>query len=1040
MNVNTHFAGKLLAAAIMALPLAAAAEDIDLFVQAMPATPLGAPNVLFIVDNTGNWNTAFTNEKAAIVDTFNNLPLDTFNIGLMFFGDPAVGYVRAAIRPMNAVNQPLYANLVNSLDVNGDVASARTLGRTVSEAYRYLQGEVTVDQTALFSNTKRDYTGNVIGTLASVAVYGLPGNALSSVADTVYDSPLDPASCGGTYIIYIGNNVPSGNVVPDNTARNTYATNELIAAGGDATTIPLAFTSHQANIADEWARFMQQSMGVKFYTVDVNPTPMPGGHSGGMGNSALLESMATVSGGKYFRVRSDVGGGSEISGALNVIFSEIQSVNSAFASVSLPVSVNTQGTYLNQVYVGLFRPDTDALPRWPGNLKQYKLGIVNNELRTLDADDQSAINSVTGFITECARSFWTPSATDDYWFFRPQGNCLAVPDSASSNYPDGSIVEKGAQAYQLRSSTTRTVKTCSPAFASCSTLTDFNTANTAITQALLGAATSAERDQLIDWQRGLDLQDEYPNGVTTTEMRPSAHGDVLHSRPVAINYGTDAAPEVVVFYGGNDGVLRAVNGNRTDPVGAAAAGNEIWTFVAPEFYGQIKRLHDNNLPISFSGALTPPVRAPKPYGFDGPITAYQDASNIWIYPAMRRGGRFLHAFDVTGINANPGGVTLKWKRGCPNQGDDVGCSSGLSGIGQTWSAPQVIKTNGYTSGGVAAPMLIFGGGYNACEDTDPHTCTAAAKGRAVYVLDADDGSLVRNFATDRPVVGDVFVVPDGTTGLARYAYAVDTGGNIYRISGSSANVPFGTALPSTWTITKIASLGCDSAGATSPSASCQMNRKFLFAPDIVEKDGVYHLLIGSGDREKPLMAFTAAYNVNNYFFMVKDNPASASWLGDETATCGSAVICLDSLAFIENDGADPDAADLATMKGWALDLRDHEQVVTSSITVFGTTTFSTHTPTVPVANACTSNLGTARVYNVRFANAAAANGTNNRDEEIAGGGLPPSPVAGMVELDDGTVVPFVIGADSDSPLESSLPSSPSTGTQPKSLTYWLIDQ
>jgi type IV pilus assembly protein PilY1 len=113
--------------------------------------------------------------------------------------------------------------------------------------------------------------------------------------------------------------------------------------------------------------------------------------------------------------------------------------------------------------------------------------------------------------------------------------------------------------------------------------------------------------------------------------------------------------------------------------------------------------------------------------------------------------------------------------------------------------------------------------------------------------------------------------------------------------------------------------------------------------------------------------------------------------------------------------------------------------VTAGITVFGTTTFSTHTPTVPVAGACSSNLGTARVYNVRFSNAGAI-APNNRDEEIAGGGLPPSPVAGMVELDDGSVVPFVIGADNDSPLEAYLPSSPSAGTQPKSMTYWLSEK
>ena len=114
--------------------------------------------------------------------------------------------------------------------------------------------------------------------------------------------------------------------------------------------------------------------------------------------------------------------------------------------------------------------------------------------------------------------------------------------------------------------------------------------------------------------------------------------------------------------------------------------------------------------------------------------------------------------------------------------------------------------------------------------------------------------------------------------------------------------------------------------------------------------------------------------------------------------------------------------------------------MTSAITVFGNVTFSTHTPTVPVAGACTSNLGTARVYNVRYLNAAAKPGNNNRSAVVSGGGLPPSPVAGKVTLDDGTTYPFIIGADPASALEGSLPSAPSTGTQPKSLTYWYIEK
>jgi type IV pilus assembly protein PilY1 len=556
-------------------------------------------------------------------------------------------------------------------------------------------------------------------------------------------------------------------------------------------------------------------------------------------------------------------------------------------------------------------------------------------------------------------------------------------------------------------------------------LTDFN--NTNVTQTMLGAASTAERDAIINWTRGLDLDDENTNALTTTEMRPSAHGDVVHSRPVAINYGTDASPQVVVYYGGNDGVLRAVNGNRTTSIGGATAGSELWSFVAPEFYTNLKRIRDNTVTISFPGnATATPTPLPKPYAFDGPITAYKNASSAWLYGSMRRGGRALYAFDVT----TPASPSLKWKIGCPNNFpasgavDDTGCTTGFTGIGQTWSQPKVIKASGYGAG--ATPIIIMGGGYDACEDVDSTTaaCTSP-KGNKIYVLNADTGALLKTLDTDRSVIADLTVVPD-SAGMARYAYAADMGGNLYRIT-------IGSAAPASWTITKIASLGCGTV------TTCTPNRKFMFAPDIVEDNGTFFLLIGSGDREKPLTSYTQAALVANYFFMVKDKPTEAAWLSSENGTCGSDVICINSLLPITTS-ANPTLAQVDAKKGWYLGLTATEQVVTSAITVFGVTTFSTHQPAVPTPGSCGPNLGTTQVYNISYTNAASANGTGLRYQNVAGGGLPPSPVAGMVTLDDGTTVPFVIGAKPDSPLEGAPPTSPVTVVQPKSRVYWYIQK
>ncbi|MBS7663938.1 pilus assembly protein PilY [Pseudomonas lalucatii] len=1008
---------RLLAATLLAAHMPGHAEDIDLFVGTPPSAT-DVPNVLIILDNTANWNTPFSNEMAALSSVISGLPADKFRVGLMMYTETGGGnsgndgaYVRAAIRLLDSTTKTKYQALVNSFDSGNDKGNAGKSAKAMAEAYRYFSAGAPY---AGNNKNKTDYSGNVYNpnpaavgaALApSRAVWALPGNALASKAGTTYANPI-VSGCAKNFIIFISNGANQ-----DSSNDTKEAEDLLVAAGGSKAVIPISPTGSQDNAVDEWARFMKKSsLGITTYTVDINKVTT----GQGPGWTALLKSAANVSDGKYFDVTAS---GTQIADALNSIFSEIQSVNSVFASVSLPVSVNTQGTYLNQVFIGMFRPDQDSFPRWAGNLKQYKLGRTNGVLRLQDAADNAAINASTNFITECARSFWTPTTTDNYWAFKPQGACLAVADSDVSNYPDGNVVEKGGQGYLLRSNTARTVKTCDPSFASCTGLTDFSTANTAITTALLGAADATERNTLIDWARGQDLNDEDTDAVTSGEMRPSSHGDVVHSRPVAINYGTEASPQVVVFYGGNDGVLRAINGNRTASNGTVAAGGELWAFIPPEFYGNIKRLRDNTTTISYPGttAVSPPPK-PKAYGIDGPITAFRGAiggvDKTFIYTGMRRGGRALYAFDVT----NPASPSLKWKKGCPNLANDTGCTTGLSEIGQTWSSATVMKASGYGSG--ASPILLMGGGYDACEDADPNTCTASSKGNKIYVLDADSGSLLHTLNTDRSVVGDVTVVPD-SSGLAVYAYAADMGGNVYRIT-------IGSAAPASWTITKIASLGCDT------TASCTANRKFMFGPEVVLSEGAYFLQLGSGDREKPLTSFTSAAGVANYFFNLKDVPTDAGWLTSESSTCSASVICMDSLLAIDSS-ATPSQADLNSKpKGWRLGLASGEQVVTSAVTVFGQVAFNTHQPTAPSPGSCTS-LGTNRAYSISYRDASGL--TGDRFVVLEGGGLSPSPVAGTVKLDDGEEVPFICMLDCFEPPPEFL-----SEARPKARVFWNIEQ
>lgn len=1033
----------LLALLALVLPLQAAAEDIDLFVG--NNTSAGAtPNILIILDNTANWNNAFANEKSAMVTLFNSLPTNSdgsakFNVGIMMFtetggGNTNVdgGYVRAAIRAMNSTNKAAYASMINAFDVGDDKSNGGKASMVLMEAYRYLSKPAasnTVRGIAYGGTGKKkaDYAGNGTssnGNAADRAVWSLGGNALDSFNDTSYNNLIDDTACPRTYVIYISNGSPAENNSDLTTSRDA-----LSAAGGNTTQITLNPAGSQDSYVDEWARFMKTStVGAAVYTLDIDKVTT----GQGPGWSAALKSMASQSGGKYFDISSNA---STVLTTLQNIFSEIQSVNSVFASVSLPISVNTQGTFLNQVFIGMFRPENDSFPRWAGNLKQYKIGLTSGTLRLQDADSAAAINNITGFVTECARSFWTPTSVDTEWSSSPKGDCLSVTNSATSNYPDGNVVEKGGQAYKLRNTASRTALTCNNS--TCSSTVTFSTAN--VTPSMLGTTSTTVATNLVNWALGTTVPDPDAalDSLNANGRRLSSHGDVVHSRPVAVNFGSDTLPSVMVFYGGNDGWLRAVNGNRSDSIGTSTsvvtAGSEAWAFMPNEFLPKLKRLYDNSPSVKYPNTTVTSATA-KDYAMDGPITAFKGnvagTNKTFLYATMRRGGRSIYVFDVTNSATAPRSPTFKWRAGCSANGDCY--PSQLSGIGQTWSSVKTFTHANYSSG--SSPLLIFGGGYDTCEDHDGgsgganHNCTGTSKGHYVYVLDGNTGAHVATFDTGgtRGVIADVLLVPD-VSGHAQYGYVADLGGNVYRINFSGA--------AAAWTMTKIAALGC-----SDPLTACVAPRKFMFEPSVIQNtDGSFTIFIGSGDREKPVTSYPGSNGVSNLFFSFIDKPAvAASTYPGNSDGCGSNLICLGSLAGFTGNNP-PSEATLATKKGWYINLDATEQVVTAPITIFGVVTFSTHQPASSTStNTCNSNLGTTRVYNVNYKTGGSENGTNNLYQDVAGDGLPPSAVAGQVTLDNGQTVPFCIGCSPDSPLEVVQKSGGSTTSRPKSRLYWYL--
>jgi type IV pilus assembly protein PilY1 len=270
------------------------------------------------------------------------------------------------------------------------------------------------------------------------------------------------------------------------------------------------------------------------------------------------------------------------------------------------------------------------------------------------------------------------------------------------------------------------------------------------------------------------------------------------------------------------------------------------------------------------------------------------------------------------------------------------------------------------------------------------------------------------------IASDVAVV-DINRDAARAAdrvYVGDTCGQVWRLDISSSNMD-------NWAATRIANI------STGVATDVANKRKFLFPPDLVfavDGTGNYTaVLLGSGDREHPFDT-----NVVNRFYMLKDrdsadllvgatNSTSVRIAGYGTAPTGSPYADADlfDATSVVVDATAPSAAN-----GWKITLSAGEKVVSSAVTISGTTFFNTNQPSSTAGGgACGSNLGIAREYLVGFADAGATIDVNasggitiaDRSTIHAGGGYLPSPVPVVVEIDGKKYQAVISGTSVQSP-------------------------
>ncbi|MGQ9645239.1 MAG: pilus assembly protein [Thermodesulfobacteriota bacterium] len=619
---------------------------------------------------------------------------------------------------------------------------------------------------------------------------------------------------------------------------------------------------------------------------------------------SLLERTAEKGHGRYFF--SD--NAQQLADAFQNIVSEILEKSSSFVAPLVPVSRMERTSAGDKIYLALFQPKMDRM--WSGNIKKFGVAQENNAVLGIsigdivDADGKAALDQ-HGEILPTARSFWT-----------------TIP-------MDGGDVEKGGVGEILRNrSSDRNIYTYLEVNADLThSSNSFNRENISPTMLGLLSDDHAERDKLIQFVHGYDAYDDNGNGVTD-EKRDWILGSFLHSRPLLIHYESRS----VIFAGANDGMLHAFDDSD---------GSELWAFIPPNLLTKLQALQADVVESFVDGS----PRAYISYGSGGQI------SRAILIFGERRGGNHYYALDVT----DPLSPRYLWKIS-----PDL---PGFAELGQTWSSPIIGKIASSTGDKWVA---FIGGGYDENQDNDP-LVLPDAKGRAIYVVDVLDGSLVWRYSFQEnnqmafSIPSDIQRVDTNGDGRIDRLYVGDMGGQIWRFDISDPD-------PAQWT-GKIIFKSNVGGG----------KRKIFYPPDVtLEKDtGNYEMLFfGTGDREHPKESTTI-----NRLYAVKDKNPSTPLTEDHLVD-----VTQDPLQDVSTSEADKASilSALSTRDGWFIRLEENpgEKCLSNPVVYYGVVYYTTFAPTFGTeGDPCFVGEGTARLYALRYKS---GNAVFNLDDSLDG--------------------------------------------------------
>jgi len=487
-----------------------------------------------------------------------------------------------------------------------------------------------------------------------------------------------------------------------------------------------------------------------------------------------------------------------------------------------------------------------------------------------------------------------------------------IPADSNGVPLDSALVWEAGQRLSVKSAGSRRIYT-----AWGGTRQEFTKSNATITQALLGVSTSADRDKLIDFIRGIDSFDEDGDSIITEE-RAWKLGDIFHSSAVLVSppFLPSADPSYIAFReananritvlitGANDGMLHAFR---------ESDGEELWAFIPESLLGRLKDLTTLSGEHSF-------------YVDSSPIAADIKVGGAWktiVVFGLRRGGRYYYALDVTDAT-NPG---FLW-------------SFTDSKMGESWSEPAIGKVK--MVDGSEKFVAFVGGGYDTAQNNN--------SGKAFFAIDLATGAKLWEYynaagsTDDRrhmnfSLAANPAAVDLNSDGFVDRVYIGDVGGQLWKFDVSAATLSSG--LVTNWTGKRL--FAAAPSQANPPPVGEYYPAQAIYATPTLsfDDDGSLWLFFGTGDRNHP------NNTSQNRFYGIKDN---------STMINGSSLT--------ESSLVDVTSGRGSVSQGWFIKLGSNEKVLAAADVFNKRVFFTTFTPTSTLA--CGSEGSSAKLYAVNM--------------------------------------------------------------------------